>query len=194
MALIVTNGCKYIMYRGNQTKKTYDPSEAYQFADVEEAIQGMEQAPAKTEHYYVYDTDTEQIVWRWYRSNWKKCMQSCNGFISKEEFQRCKRKNFTKNQRMQIYHKTAGHCYLCGSFVPYEQFEVEHKIPLTAGGSNDISNLYCSCHDCNNMKGSIAPKDLMQKIKQIQLHQIMIKHGKSSMQYILTNLILNRLD
>lgn len=194
MAIIITNGYKYIMYQDNQTKKTYSIAEAYQFADVEEAIKGLEHAPAKTKHYYIYDTDSEQIVWRWFPSNWKKCIQTCNGSMNNSEYQRCKHKYFTRFKRIQIYNKTKGCCYLCGSHIPFELFEIEHKIPLARGGTNDMNNLYPSCHDCNLMKGSIDSKDLLVKMKQIQLYQIKNKYGEKSFRYKLASIILNSID
>ena len=45
-------------------------------------------------------------------------------------------------------------CIYCGKTkVP---FEVDHVIPRSRGGSNRISNLVLSCHDCNATKGNLT--------------------------------------
>ena len=89
-----------------------------------------------------------------------------------------KRKVFTQEERAEIYRKTKGYCYLCGDFVDYNNFEVEHKIPLSKGGTNEIDNLFCSCHVCNSIKQDIYPEDFMERITKIFLYQMDQKHGK----------------
>ena len=89
-----------------------------------------------------------------------------------------KRKVFTQEERADIYRKTKGYCYLCGDFVDYNNFEVEHKIPLSKGGTNEIDNLFCSCHVCNSIKQDIYPEDFMERITKIFLYQMNQKHGK----------------
>lgn len=88
-----------------------------------------------------------------------------------------KRRSFNQEERKIIYAKTNGHCYLCGEFVDFSEFEVEHKIPLARGGTNDFSNLFPVCHICNTLKGSIAPTDLINKVTQIFMYQMQQEHG-----------------
>lgn len=89
-----------------------------------------------------------------------------------------KRKTFTKEERIEIYRKTKGHCYLCGEFVDFDSYEIEHKVPLSEGGTNDLSNLFCSCHTCNLIKHDIYPEDFMEKISKIFMFQMRIKNRK----------------
>lgn len=53
-------------------------------------------------------------------------------------------------------------CYYCGDELridpPYpfrKTSSVDHKIPLTSGGSNDADNLVLCCHECNIIKGTL---------------------------------------
>jgi hypothetical protein len=46
-----------------------------------------------------------------------------------------------------------GACRFCGDRLG--PFEVEHLVPLCRGGSNDLSNLACSCVSCNTQKGTM---------------------------------------
>ena len=71
-----------------------------------------------------------------------------------------------------MYIKSERHCAICGEFVLYTEFTVDHIIPLAKSGSNDISNLQCTCGVCNRLKQDILPQDLMVKLTKIMLYQV----------------------
>lgn len=52
-------------------------------------------------------------------------------------------------------------CYLCGSVAD----TIDHVIPLSRGGNNDISNLRPACYDCNIKKGSQLLSDYLNSLK-----------------------------
>ena len=162
MAIVLTNG-KYYIARNSKGKmiKVTDISKAKDFFSVENAISQKNKAPSKCAGYYYIDTSLDPTI----------CQNSVTGKI--------KRKSFSANDRKKIYRKTNGHCYLCGEFVDFDSFEIEHRVPLVKGGTNDFSNLYCSCHICNSMKNSIYPEELMEKITQIFMYQMERKHNGS---------------
>lgn len=47
-----------------------------------------------------------------------------------EDMQNCQRRNFSVSERSAVYTKTEGHCAICGKFVPYTEFTVDHIVPL----------------------------------------------------------------
>jgi len=53
-----------------------------------------------------------------------------------------------------------GKCYYCGlSFknaTGYESVSIDHKIPSSRGGKDDINNLAISCVKCNGEKGQMT--------------------------------------
>ena len=66
MAYIITNGNYYICYSSNGgIRKTPNPNKAIVYESIKRAIDDMHRAPSSTKSYYVYDTETEQILWRW---------------------------------------------------------------------------------------------------------------------------------
>lgn len=66
IAIVITNGNHYITYTDNgATKKTTDINSAFQFSSVAEAIKGMKKAEEKTKSYFVFDTLTQRILWKW---------------------------------------------------------------------------------------------------------------------------------
>lgn len=88
------------------------------------------------------------------------------------------RRCFSMEERSAVYSKSEGHCAICGEFISYMDFTVDHIIPLAKGGSNDISNLQCACGVCNRIKQDILPQDLMEKLTQIMLYQVGQKGNK----------------
>ncbi len=161
MAIVLTNGKYYIAHnaKGNVIKVS-DINQAQNFYSVERAICQKNKAPSKCAGFYYIDTSIDQTI----------CQDNDTGKI--------KRKSFSANDRKEIYRKTNGCCYLCGEFVDFDSFEIEHEMPLAKGGTNDFSNLYCSCHTCNAMKNSIYPQELMEKIAQIFMYQMEKKYSK----------------
>lgn len=156
MAVYLTNGKYYITHsKTGAIIKVDNVEEAQDFYSVERAITQKNKHPGKCAGYYYIDTEKMEVG------------QSDN----------VRRKNFTAKERLQIYRKTEGHCYLCGEFVDFDAFEIEHRIPLANGGKNDMDNLFPACHTCNTLKGSIAPADLLEKIKQIYLYQMGKKYN-----------------
>lgn len=61
------------------------------------------------------------------------------------------RRSVSKTLRMQVYNQAEGRCAICGDFVPYDDFTVDHIFPVAKGGDNEISNLQCTCHQCNQV-------------------------------------------
>ena len=55
-------------------------------------------------------------------------------------------KNIKNNRRLS--------CYLCLIPISIQDSHLEHKTPLSRGGSNDFTNLEVSCRQCNQRKGA----------------------------------------
>lgn len=45
-------------------------------------------------------------------------------------------------------------CYYCKKPLTLETVTIDHFIPQSKGGKNNIENLYPSCGDCNTKKGN----------------------------------------
>lgn len=56
------------------------------------------------------------------------------------------------------YKTQKGHCWWCGHKLG-KQYQVDHRIPLSKGGSNWPSNLVISCRHCNASKRDKLPQD-----------------------------------
>jgi len=59
--------------------------------------------------------------------------------------------------REYLLEKFQRHCVYCGKTDT--PLEVEHIIPKSRGGSDQLSNLTLACHDCNQAKGNQTAKE-----------------------------------
>ncbi len=53
--------------------------------------------------------------------------------------------------RFQFY---GGHCAYCPRELRFDEAQMEHRIPLSRGGSNWPANIVPACADCNQSKGT----------------------------------------
>jgi hypothetical protein len=57
--------------------------------------------------------------------------------------------------RAQVWDQTGGKCWYCRKQTnPFRDFHVDHAIPQSRGGSDEIENLRPSCQSCNLEKGA----------------------------------------
>lgn len=89
-----------------------------------------------------------------------------------ESYQRCKRANKARRRAVErgaraerfdpfeIFNRDGWRCHMCGCSTPkrlrgsYDDRapEIDHLIPLAAGGEHTRRNVACSCRKCNIMK------------------------------------------
>ncbi len=156
MAIVLTNGRHYIAFdKKGELIKVLDVQEAQDFYSVERAVAQKKKTPGKCRSYYFIDTDIIEPE-----------------TVMQKKRKKSKRKYFTAKQRTVIYRKTEGHCYLCGKFVDFNSFEIEHKVPVSKGGSDELENLWCACSDCNEIKHNIYYDDLMERVTNIFMYQM----------------------
>jgi hypothetical protein len=58
-----------------------------------------------------------------------------------------------KYLRFEVFRRDNFTCQYCGRRPPEVILEVDHILPLSAGGGSEPSNLVTSCLDCNRSKG-----------------------------------------
>ena len=64
------------------------------------------------------------------------------------------RRKFTEYERKTVYAKADGRCSICGRPIRFDAMTIDHKVPLSKGGTNEISNLQSACEVCNLLKTS----------------------------------------
>lgn len=63
-----------------------------------------------------------------------------------------RKRNVSANLRQKIIERDGFRCVYCGD--EDGPFEVDHKVPVSKGGTDDEENLCCACQDCNRSKGA----------------------------------------
>jgi hypothetical protein len=65
--------------------------------------------------------------------------------------------------RWQILERDRYVCQYCGQGAPDVKLEVDHKIALADGGTNDPSNLVTSCWACNRGKSGLRQSIILRR-------------------------------
>lgn len=66
------------------------------------------------------------------------------------------REPISKRLRFEVFKRDAFVCVYCGAHPPDSLMEVDHVVPVSAGGPTEISNLVTACFECNRGKGAGA--------------------------------------
>lgn len=62
------------------------------------------------------------------------------------------------SKRLAIYNRYNGHCAYCGQHMKQKNMTVDHYVPQSKGGGNNIENLMPCCSRCNAIKALITCK------------------------------------
>ncbi|NLY47386.1 MAG: HNH endonuclease [Tissierella sp.] len=62
--------------------------------------------------------------------------------------------SYTKREWLELKEYYGNRCLRCGRTEEETTLTVDHVIPISLGGRNDISNLQPLCPHCNSHKGS----------------------------------------
>ena len=81
-----------------------------------------------------------------------------------------KRKAMPKSLRFEVLKRDCFTCQYCGASAPEAILEVDHIIPVSNSGTNDILNLITSCRDCNRGKSKklLSDETIVRKQKKQQ--------------------------
>lgn len=69
------------------------------------------------------------------------------------------RKPLSKKTRFEVFKRDKFTCQYCGMMAPDVILEVDHIVPVSEGGGDNLLNLITSCRDCNRGKGKIRLSD-----------------------------------
>jgi len=59
-----------------------------------------------------------------------------------------------KTKKQAIFARYGGHCAYCGKPMQRKNMTVDHLVPQSRGGGNNIENLMPSCRSCNGLKAA----------------------------------------
>jgi 5-methylcytosine-specific restriction endonuclease McrA len=95
-------------------------------------------------------------------------------------FTHAHRRRRTPREFAQIFEANGGRCHLCTRKLgPRDRWELDHKIALAAGGTDDDDNLAPACDWCHEIKtkGDVG---VAAKIKRLAIrHTVPAEHRRS---------------
>lgn len=62
--------------------------------------------------------------------------------------------------RHYLFNRQRGTCFFCGKPLKMGTLSIDHYLPKSAGGTNDVFNLVASCKSCNAEKLNTMPMDV----------------------------------
>jgi len=159
MAIVLTNGKCYITYdkRTGGITKTSNIDEAQVFYSCNTAMKKVFKAPSKCKGFYPFELDN----------------MDCGCKIKNG------RKKYSKEERKMVYEKAGGCCMLCGQRLLLGNMTLDHIIPLSMGGEDEIVNLQAAHRECNQFKSNILPEDFLDRVVEIFIYQMEKRHGGS---------------
>lgn len=118
-----------------------------------DAVIGMRQdidLDTKTQGYYIYDTEKDQVIWK----------------------QVVQRKHRSAVTREMLYKQYDGRCQLCGKKLTLDDMTLDHIVPLNLGGADRLENIQIACFACNQLKKNILPEDFLNRVTNVFMYQM----------------------
>ena len=71
----------------------------------------------------------------------------------------------TPKQWLQLLGQHAFRCFYCSTALTAKNRTLDHKIPLSRGGTNTINNVVPACRPCNNRKLRMTTGEFLERLK-----------------------------
>ena len=82
-----------------------------------------------------------------------------------------KRNPMNPRKKQKVFERDNFTCRNCGEDGTFKSLEVDHIIPVSKGGTDDLENLQTLCYECNMEKGQdvLMDKQTMEEYKYLNL-------------------------
>lgn len=87
-----------------------------------------------------------------------------------------RKKRSEGGHRQLVLEVLGGLCEWCGTS---ENLEVDHVVPLFAGGKNVMGNVHALCYDCHKVKTALDAKKYKKKVRISNFQQKVFNQYKS---------------
>ena len=111
------------------------------------------------DYYYKWKSKNPELAKRLQKishANWRARLRAA-GTITMETIRQVYKQNLLKYGDLT--------CYLCGEKIDAGKEHMDHKLPLSRGGKNELSNLEIACSFCNQSKNSKTVEEYLEWLK-----------------------------
>jgi len=80
------------------------------------------------------------------------------------------RRQWTALERKEIWERSGKECYYCGKMLASfegDEMHVDHRVPVVAGGGDDLDNLVAACPRCNLKKNAKSEDSFLQELARL---------------------------
>ena len=67
----------------------------------------------------------------------------------------------------EVFRRSGGTCEICGKPISRFQYSIDHRIPLSRGGTNNIDNLRAVHPTCNKLKGNFTDVEMKKVVTNV---------------------------
>lgn len=149
MKCYVTDGIRYVRFDDGQPVFCDTEADAHRFKNTERAWNLLNQRKASLSGFCVTDLTGVPVT---------EPDTSGNGST---------RRKYSDNEKRTVYDRYYGRCVYCGETVKFSYMSIDHKVPLSKGGTNALENLQLTCRTCNRIKTDVPPEKFLEKIWKI---------------------------
>lgn len=104
--------------------------------------------------------DASDFRWQWWMidpRHYTECREysiQLDARLGKSKSVQRTRLGLTSKVRWQVLARDSFTCQYCGRRPPEVSLEVDHRVSVADGGTNDLDNLFSACTECNRGKGA----------------------------------------
>jgi len=122
------------------------------------SLVALEGRRERTRRYYAANTNARKAgISAWQRKNPRKVAVYC---AARRARLRTAAGSFTSDDIRLLFEQQDGCCFYCDGLLG-RGFHVDHKVPLSRGGSNWPSNLALACASCNTQKHTMTSEQYL---------------------------------
>ena len=159
------------------SKKHYERHKQY-YQDKRDA--NRESANAYFKEYYQTHKEEHKLAMQQWRLKNKEHEKEMQKLYNKTDKGKAVRKTIDSNRRiakksgsfipddiLNLYRLQSGKCVYCKYCIENNNYHVDHIMPLSKGGTNELKNIQLLCPQCNLSKNDKLPEDFAQKFGQL---------------------------
>lgn len=144
------------------------------YAVFQKAVQaaGFTARECRSDHWQILDGEFIVNVWPYTRHGFRfaphgarvrngnlvDAIQAAGGTISAAQKSERQSRNRARKVKERLL-KADPHCHYCRKELKRPDARLDHKIPLSRGGTNEDSNLVLACESCDRSKGDAMPAE-----------------------------------